>query len=153
MATNYAFNVAKGRGVELYNRVKSNDPANSALILIPLSVQGSEAEAQDYDTVSAVLGGTSDELTTGGWARVTLTDADLAAYSPNDTDNRGDIAVPAKSMGSPTSGSTVALLIAYDPDTTSGTDTTLVPITSNVFGVTADGNEIVLNVANFLQDS
>jgi hypothetical protein len=150
---NYAFNVAKGRAVELYNRVKSNDPANSAIILIPLSAQGSEAEAQDYDTVAQVLAGTSDELTTGGWARVTLTDADLAAYSPNDTDNRGDIAVPQVSLGSPTAGSTVAMLIAYDPDTTSGTDATLVPISSHTFTATADGNALTINAGNFLQDA
>ena len=33
---NIVFNIAKGRVVELYNRVENNDPANSALILVPI---------------------------------------------------------------------------------------------------------------------
>jgi hypothetical protein len=152
---NYVFNIAKGRIAEFYNRVKSNDPANSALILIPLSVQGSEAEAQDYDTVTAVLGGTSDEQTGGGWVRKTLTDAQLAAFpAPNDTDNRYDIPVPSVTWTAPTAGSdTVGLLIAYDADTTSGTDTNLLPLSSHTFTVTADGNDVVLNVGDFVRSS
>ena len=34
---NIVFNIAKGRVIEFYNRVESNDPASSALILIPQS--------------------------------------------------------------------------------------------------------------------
>lgn len=152
---NYAFNIAKGRAVELYNRVKGNDPANSAIILIPLSAQGSEAEAQDYDTVTAVLGGTSDEQTGGGWVRKTLTDSQLAAFpSPNDTDNRYDIQVPAVTWTAPTAGNdTVGLLIAYDSDTTGGTDANLVPISSHTFTVTADGNDVALQAGDWIRAS
>jgi hypothetical protein len=152
---NYVFNIAKGRIVEYYNRVESNDPANSALVLIPLSVQGSEAEAQDYDTVAAVLAGTSDEQTGGGWARKSLTDAELAALpAPDDTNNRYAVAVPSVTWTAPTAGSdTVALLIAYDSDTTGGTDASLIPLTSHTFTVTADGNDVILNVGDFLRAS
>lgn len=151
----YTFNISKGRVAELYNRVKGNDPANSALVLIPLSVQGSEAEAQDYDTVAAVLGGTSDERTSGGWARAVLTDAQLAAFpAPNDTDNRMDLAVPVVSFGFiPTGHNVVALLIAYDADTTGGTDANLIPISSNTFAITTNGNEVVLNASDFMHSS
>lgn len=152
---NYAFNIAKGRAVELYNRVASNDPANSAFILIPLSAQGTEAEAQDYDTVTAVLGGTSDEQTGGGWVRKTLTDAQLAAFpAPNDTDNRYDIQVPAVTWTAPAAASnTTALLIAYDSDTTGGTDANLLPVASYTFAVTADGNDVVLQLGDFIRSS
>lgn len=34
---NFVFNIAKGRVAEFFNRVDSNDPANSAIILVPLS--------------------------------------------------------------------------------------------------------------------
>ncbi len=151
----YTFNIAKGRPAAFYERVKSNDPANSALVLIPLSAQGSEAEAQDYDTVSAVLGGASDERTSGGWARAILTDSELAAFpAPNDTANRMDLAVPVHSFGFiPTGNDVVALLIAYDPDTTGGTDTNLVPICSNTFAITTNGNEVVLNATDFMHSS
>lgn len=150
---NYTFNIAKGRIVELFNRVDSNDPANSAIILIPLSAQGSEAEAQDYDTVADVLAGASDELTTGSWARKTLTDADLAAIAPDDTNNRQPATIPQVSLGSPTSGSTLALLVAYDSDTTGGTDANLIPLTSHTLTVTADGNEVLINAGDILRAS
>lgn len=152
---NYMLNISKGRTVEFYYRVKNNDPANSAMILIPLSAQGSEAEAQDYDTVAAVLAGTSDEQTGGGWVRKTLTDSQLAAFpAPNDTDNRYDVQVPAVTWTAPTAGSdTVALLIAYDSDTTTGTDANLLPVSSHTFTVTADGNDVVLNLGDYFRGS
>lgn len=152
---NYTFNIAKGRVVELYNRVESNDPSTSALILIPLSVQGTESEAQDYDTVAAVLGGTSNEQTGGGWVRKTLTDTELAALpAPDDSGNLYAVQVPSVTWTAPTAGSdTVALLIAYDANTGSGTDSDLVPLTSHTFAVTADGNDVVLQVGDFFQAS
>ena len=71
------FNIAKGRVAELYNRVDSNDPANSALIIVPID-RGATTDAtfRDHDTLAAVLAA-STERTTGGWNRKTLTDADL----------------------------------------------------------------------------
>ena len=152
---NYTFNIAKGRVVEFYNRVESNDPSTSALILIPLSVQGTESEAQDYDTVAAVLGGTSDEQTSGGWVRKTLTDTELAALpAPDDVNNRYGVQVPSVTWTAPTApNNTVALLIAYDANTGSGTDSDLVPLTSHTFAVTADGNDVVLQVGDFFQAS
>lgn len=152
---NYVFNIGKGRVVEYYNRVENNDPSTSALILIPLSAQGSEAEAQDYDTVTAVLGGTSDEQTGGGWVRKTLTDSELAALpAPDDGNNRYAVAVPSVTWTAPTAGSdTTGLLIAYDDNTGSGTDANLIPLTSHTFTVTADGNDVVLNVGDFFRAS
>jgi hypothetical protein len=151
----YVFNIAKGRVVEFYNRVENNDPTASALILIPLSAQGSEAEAQDYDTVAAVLGGTSDEQTGGGWVRKTLTDTELAALpAPDDTNNRYAVPVPAVTWTTPTAGNnTTGLLIAYDADTAAGTDANLIPLTSHTFTVTTDGNNVVLNVGDFFRAS
>lgn len=149
----YVFNIAKGRVVEYYNRVKNNDPAPSALILIPLSAQGTEAEAQDYDTVTDVLGGVSDERTSGGWSRKTLTDSDLAAFpAPDDTNNRYGVQVPSVTWTAPTAGNdTTGLLIAYDANTGSGTDADLVPLTSHTFTVTADGNDVVISVGDFFR--
>ena len=151
----YVFNIAKGRVAEYYNRVENNDPSTSALVLIPLSAQGSEAEAQDYDDVTAVLGGTSDEQTGGGWVRKVLTDTQLAAFpAPDDGNNRYGVAVPSVTWTAPTAGSnTTGLLIAYDADTGTGTDSNLIPLTSHTFTVTADGNDVVLNVGDFFRAS
>lgn len=152
---NYTFNIAKGRIVEFYYRVKNNDPANSAFILIPLSVTDTEANRQDDDDVATFLAAAPNEQTAGGWVRKTLTDAELAAFpAPNDVNNRYDVSVPAVTWTSPATGNdTVGLLIAYDSDTTAGTDSNLIPLTHHDFVVTADGNNVVLNAGNFFQAS
>ena len=92
---NIVFNIAKGRVVEYYNRVKGNDPANSALILVPIETSGLEADATliDVDTLTALIAGTTNEQTTMG--RKTLTDADLAALpAPDDTNDRYEVSLP-----------------------------------------------------------
>jgi hypothetical protein len=150
----FVFNIAKGRVVEYYERVKNNDPANSAIILIPLAAGDTEANRQDDDNVSVFLAAAPNEAG-GSWGRKTLSDAELAAFpAPDDTNNRYAVAVPSTTWTTPSIGQdTVALLIAYDPDTTSGTDTSLIPLTYHDFAVTADGNDVVLNVGDFFRAS
>lgn len=151
---NYVFNIAKGRVNEFFNRVKSNDPATSAIVLIPLSASGTEAEAQDYATVTAVLAGTADERTTGGWARKILTDADLSAWAADNTNNRGPATFPQVTWTAPTAGNnTTGLLIAYDADTTGGTDANLIPLVHCDFAVTTDGHDVVLNAGDCFRAS
>jgi hypothetical protein len=154
--TDFAFNIAKGRTVEFYERVKANDPSTSALVLVPLSASGTEAQGQDYDDLAALIGDANfDEQTGGGWVRKILTDAELAAFpAPDDANNRYGVAVPAVTWTAPTAGSnTTGLVICYDADTGAGTDANLIPVTHHTFAVTADGNDIVLSVGDFLRAS
>lgn len=150
----FTFNIAKGRVVEFYNRVESNDPSTSALILVPLSVTGTEAQGQDFDTLSALLADSNfDEQTTGSWVRKTLTDSELASLpAPNDTDNRYDLSVPQVTWTAP-SANTVGLLVCYDANTGAGDDTNITPLTHHDFAVTGDGNDVVLQVGNFFRAS
>lgn len=153
---NFVFNIAKGRIVEFYNRAENNDPTNSALILVPLSASGTEAQGQDLDTLAAVEADANfAEQTAGGWVRKTLESAQLASLpSANDTDNRYDIQVPSVTWTGPTAGNnTTGLLVCYDPDTTAGTDSNIIPLTHHDFVVTADGNDVVLNVGDFFRAS
>ncbi len=142
---NFVLNIAKGRLVELFNRVDQNEPANSAIILIPLSTSDTEANCQDFASVEAFLGGTPNEQAEG-WSRKVLTDADIAALAPDNTNNRGQASIPATKWTAPTAGkNTTGLLIAYDPDTTGGTDANLIPCEHLDFAVTADGNDVEIN--------
>ncbi len=76
------FNIAKGRVAELYNRVDSNDPAASAIIIVPVSRGAvTDATMKDFATLSAVLAGGVTERTASGWNRKTLTDTELAAMT------------------------------------------------------------------------
>ena len=151
---NYTFNIAKGRVNEFFERVNNNDPANSAIVLVPLSASGSEAEAQDYDTLTAVLAGTANERTSGGWVRKILTDSDLAAFAPDDTNNRGASALPQVTWTAPTTGNdTTGLLVCYDPDTTGGTDSAIIPLTHHDFVNATDGHDVVLNAGDCFRAS
>ena len=144
------FNVAKGRVVELYNRVVSNDPANAALVLIPIETAGLEADTVlvDADTVAAVLSGATDEQATMG--RKVLTDAELAALpAPDDGNDRRELSLPEVTWASATGDPISKILVAYDPDTTGGTDADLVPLTLHDFAQTPSGADIVKTAGAF----
>lgn len=149
------FNVAKGRIGEFYNRVKSNDPANAAFILIPIETSGLESDGTliDADTVAAVLAGTTNEQTTMG--RKTLTDAELAAVpSPDDGNDRYDFSLPATTWTLPNGNAISKILVAYDSDTTGGTDSNLIPCTMFDLVDDPDGaHDITLNAGVFFRAS
>lgn len=146
---NFMYNISKGRFVEFFNRVDSNDPTNSAIILIPLSASGTEAEGQDYDDVTAVLGGTANEQSSGGWGRKTLTDSDLSAIAVDDSNNRFPATIPQQTFTGPTAGNNITgILVAYDSDTTGGTDANVIPICHLDAAVTADGNDVIVNAGD-----
>ena len=150
---NFAFNINKGRGVELYNRVENNDPSTSALVLVPLSASGTEAQGQDLDDLAAVEADANfAERTTGSWVRKVLTDTELAAFpAPDDTNNRYAVAVPQTTWTTPAaSNNTTGLLVCYDANTGAGTDSNISPITHHDFAVTTDGNDVILNAGDFL---
>lgn len=153
---NFVFNISKGRVVEFYNRAENNDPTNSALILVPLSASGTEAQGQDLDDLAAVEADANfAERTTGSWVRKTLESAQLASLpSPDDTNNRYDVSVPSVTWTTPAAGNnTTGLLVCYDSDTTAGTDSAILPCTHHDFAVTTDGNDVILNAGVFFRAS
>ncbi len=151
---NIVFNVAKGRVVEYYNRVKGNDPANSALILVPIETSGLQADSVliDMDDLAAVLAGATNEQTTMG--RTTLTDAQLAALpAPDDSNDRYEVSLPSVTWTAASGNAISKILVAYDPDTTGGTDSAIIPLTMFDAAATPDGNDLVLNSGVFFRAS
>jgi hypothetical protein len=150
----FVYNVSKGRVAELYNRVDTNDPANSALIIIPVDVGAvTDATIRDLDTFSAITGAGVTERTTGGWNRKTLTDTDIAAMTPDDTNDRMDLDIPDQTWSGVSTGAVTDLIICYDNDTTGGTDANLIPLTQHDFAITPDGSDVtaVINAAGFFR--
>lgn len=153
---NFQFNVTLGREVELYNRVDSNDPANSAIILVVLAEAGLESDAtlKDFDTLAAVVAGTTNEVTNTNYARKTLADTELAAYTVNDTDDQILLVLPVQTFTSISAGNAWRkLLVCYDSDTTAGTDANIIPITGhdlliNNAAVTPNGSNIVIDLSS-----
>lgn len=151
--SDFVFNVAKGRVVEFYHRVENADPANAALIVVPLSATETEANLQDLDDLESVLQ-VATEQTGSNWERKTLTASDLTSPSPNDTDNRYDVALPQLTWTAPAEeNDVVALLVCYDGNTTTGDDGDVIPLTHHDFAVTADGSDVILNAGDFFRAS
>lgn len=149
---NIVFNIAKGRVVELYNRVKSNDPAASAIILVPIETSGLEADAAliDKDDLAAVLSGTTNEQTTMG--RKTLTDAELAALpAPDDTNDRYDVSLPTTTWAAAGGNAISKILVCYDGDTAGGTDANIIPLTMFDFAQTPSGADIQMTTGVFFR--
>lgn len=146
---NLVFNIALGRVAELYNRVDSNDPANSALIIVVIDANGdTDATMKDRDDLAALLAGTANEVTNTNYARKTLTDADIVAFAPDDTNDRVDLDIPDQTWSAVAAGTAwTDLLVCYDPDTTGGTDSAIIPLTLHDFAVTPDGSDITAQIA------
>lgn len=154
---NFVFNIAAGRGIEFYNRVKSNDPANSALIIMVLATAGLESDSvlKDKDSFADIVAGTTNEVTNTNYARKVLTDVELAALpAPDDANDRYDVDMPDQEwVGVAAGDGWSKLIVGYDPDTTGGTDAAIIPIAAYDFVFTPDGSNIqaVIDAAGFLR--
>lgn len=146
------FNIAKGRVAELYNRVDSNDPAASTLVIVPVDVGAtSDATIRDFATLAAVLAGGVTERTTGGWNRKTLTDADISAMTVDNTNDRMPLDIVDQTWTGVSAGAVTDLLICYSPS--AGADSTIVPLTMHDFPITPDGSDVTVTVADFYRAS
>ena len=148
------FNIAKGRVVEFYNRVKSNDPAASAFILVPIETAGLEADSVliDKDDLSALLSGATNEQTTMG--RKTLTDVELAALpAPDDGNDRYDVSLPTVTWTAATGNAISKIAVCYDADTAAGSDANIIPLTLFDAVATPDGNDLQLTTGVFFRAS
>lgn len=136
---NFVFTIAKGRGVYYATLPAAND----ALIAVVLESSGLEADStlQDYDDLSTLLAGTSNEQTTMG--RKTLTNVSVTL---NDTTQVATVDCDDIVWTSATGNATGKLLICYDGDTTAGTDSNIVPVAGYDFTATPDGSNITAQI-------
>jgi hypothetical protein len=134
------FNVAKGRIAALAALPQASD----ALVIVPLEAAGlvSDATMVDYDTLAAILAGTSNEQTTMG--RLT---ASGVTVTVDDTNDRVDIDMADFTWVAATGNQVGAVVICYDPDTGGGTDADLIPTSKHDFVVTPNGADITGQVA------
>jgi len=151
---NIVFNIAKGRIVELYNRVESNDPTDAALVLVPIETSGLEGDSTliDADTLAALLSGDTNEQTTMG--RKVLTATELASLpAPDDGNDRYDVSLPTVTWTAATGNAISKIAVCYDPDTTGGTDANIIPLTMFDFAITPDGSDVEMTGGVFFRAS
>ena len=133
------FNVARGA----WGYYGTLPAANDALIAIPLETTGLEADAtlQDYADVGSLLAAATNEQTTMG--RKTLSGVTCTV---NNTDNKRVLDFADVTWTAATGNACSRLLVCYDPDTTGGTDSSLVPLFVDDFVVTPAGGDVTYTV-------
>ncbi|MFD0074272.1 hypothetical protein ACFVIY_17745 [Streptomyces sp. NPDC127166] len=143
---NIVFNIALGRVASLAALPATND----ALIAVPLEAAGlvSDATMRDYDDLATLLAGASNEQTSMG--RKTLTGVTVTV---DDTNDRVAVDCADITWTSATGNAVGAVVICYDPDTTTGTDADLIPLTKHDVTLTPDGSAFTLTVADFYRAS
>lgn len=150
------FNVAKGQVAGYHERVNSGDPSTSRLVIVGLAATGLVADSvmKDYATLAAVLAGASDECTNTNYGRKTLTSADIAAITIDNTNDwvTADAADQVWSgVVNDGTGAWGKLLFCYDPVTGSGTDSEVVPLTYHDFVVTPNGAAITAAISDYFK--
>ncbi len=107
-----------------------------------------DATLQDLDDLAAVLATAANEVTNTNYARKTLTDTDIVAFAPDDTNDRVDLDIPDQTWTAVAAGDAWEdIIVCYDSDTTGGTDANIVPLTQHDFAVTPDGSDITAQIA------
>lgn len=144
-------NIAKGRQMEFHERVNNNDPTNAVLVLVLLQASEADGTLEDYNDLGALLGAAGNtEATFTNYARIVLTDADVAAIVTDDTNNRNDADITTdpvwSSAGGATNNNLVKLLVCYDSDSTGGTDANIIVVAHYDFVITTNGGDITAQV-------
>lgn len=134
------FNIAKGKVAYLAGLPAASD----ALIIVPLETSGIVADATmiDYDDLAAVLAGATNEQSTMGRktaASVTVT--------VDDTNDRVDVDMADVTWTAATGNAISALLVCYDGDTGTGTDSAIIPLVKLDCVMTPDGSDFTAVVA------
>ena len=154
---NFIFNVAKGRHIEFFERVRTSDPTNAQLVLVMLQTAEADATLIDYDDLATLLAAPGNvEADFTNYARVTYGSGDVAATVVNDTLDKRTGALPLKSIASAggTLDNTLAKsILCYDPDSTGGTDANLVPIAAYDTVVTTNGQTLNIPAATVIESA
>jgi hypothetical protein len=148
----FTFNIAKGRAIELWRRVKVGDPATSGLVVVLLAATALEPSSAlvDHFTLADIIAAGNLEATNTGYARKILVAVDLPAFPPPDNPQDAYL-LPLPNLTWTAvqpdgTGSIGKLIVAYDPNTGGGTDAEIIPLTGHDFAVIPNGDDIVTSV-------
>ncbi len=152
------FNIAKGRVVEYINRVDSNDPSGSEIVVILGVGAITDGTLEDLDDVAVIISdGGFTEATFTNYVRKDITDTGVALGAPDDSNNRFEVDLPDQTWttaGGATNNTLTRLITAYD-STGSAADSALIPLTFHDFAVTTDASNLVaqFNALGFFRAS
>lgn len=137
-------NIALGKVVE-YCQLAKDKPtgfANAGLSwrLLTGTIDGTvEGQIRDADTFAAIVALAVDEATFTGYTAggfVTAA-ADITVGTPDDSANTNSVDVVTNPTWNPTSAQNLTgIVLCFDPDTTTGTDSTVIPLFVDAMVVT-----------------
>jgi hypothetical protein len=142
----FVFNVALGK-VAYYASLPA---ANDGLVLIALETSGLEADSvlrDKHDFASVVAGSTNEQTTVTRKALTSVT------VTVDDTNDRVAVDAADVTYTSPTGNPISAFVVCYDPDTTTGTDADLIPLTKHDLVWSPDGTTFNLAIADLYRAS
>lgn len=149
MATNTTIVCRQGLGAARY--YATLPASNDALVLLFLQAgHQDDDQLRDYDYVSQLLSPTANkECTAPNYVRKQITSA--ATITPDNTNNRVDVGLPTitwTGLGAMTGTNSkqdqAALIVAYQANVTSGTDSTLQVLTKHYYPFVADGSDRIV---------
>jgi hypothetical protein len=139
---NIIFNVAKGK-VAYYGSLPA---ANDGLVIVLLKAAGLVADGTmaDYATLADVLAGASDECDATNYVRkIITTDSTVTIDNTADRVTLDITTDPVwTALGGTTNNALGKLLVCYDPDTTTGTDSSIIPMTAQDWVYTTTGADV-----------
>ena len=121
---------------------------NDALILVPIEATGLEADSTlaGYASLGALLAASNNEQTTMG--RKTLSGVTVNTSASPVVISASDVTYTA-----PTGNAVGAVVICYDPDTTTGTDTDLIPLGKWDYTLTPSGADVTVALSQMFRVS
>lgn len=145
-----SFNISKDKIGWYYEQARTT--TNSALVFVLLRSTGLQADdlLADHDHLGALLAASNDEPLFTNYVRKSLAGVTDITKTIDDTGNRvlldqADLTwVDAGGNPVVTNDTVGKLLICFDPNTTTGTDTDIIPLTAHDITATTDGNDLIL---------
>lgn len=145
---NQAFNEGLGQVAGWARQINNNEPANSAIIVIPWSSTATDAVIKDLNTVADLEADVNTaELATLGWNRKTLSDTGGLTVTVDETNDRVDVDCPDQTWTAVTGSASTDIGFHFDRDTAAGTDANIINSTWHDFAVTPDGSDITAQIA------
>lgn len=142
----FIFNQALGRIREFADDA-AGDVAAAQMVVMLITAADADDTQRDFDTISALLAGSSTEATFTNYARIDVEDASITV-TVDDTNNRVDIDIPDQtwsSAGNGTNNTMTDLVTAFDL-TGSDADAALVPWSQHDFTPTTDSSDLTAQI-------
>lgn len=139
------FNIAKAKSGTYLDQV---GVGNARLIAVLVKASGLEADntLKDHATLAAILAGTTDECDFTNYQRKVISSVTNTVDNTNDWFNSDTADLIWTTAGGATNNNIGAVIFCYDSDTTSGTDSNIIPLYKMDYTETTTGSDLEVRI-------